>query len=180
MRNFLKVAEGVNVTPLLVALADNPDLWNQNTLRTQHPGTAHSEVSDILVFFNEITDDPSAVIDDRQVIPYPAWARLPQLRPIIFDLMHMVGGVQLGRVIITRLPPGKTITPHVDGGAPAEWYTRYQLALQSLPGCIFSCGDESVSMRTGELWRFENTLEHSVSNASADQRLALIIDVRSA
>jgi hypothetical protein len=51
--------------------------------------------------------DPSGVINDVQVIPYPAWQLLPQLRPIIFDLMRRVEAVQLGRVLITRLAPGK-------------------------------------------------------------------------
>lgn len=180
MRNFLKIAEGVNVQPVMIALANQPELWDQNTLRTTHPGTAHADVSDILVWFNEIPDDPSSVIDDRQTVPYLAWAALPQLRPIIFDLMRAVEGVQLGRVLITRLPPGKAITPHVDGGAPASWYARYQLALQSLPGALFHCGGETVNFRTGDLYRVDNTQEHSVQNSSSSDRVALIIDVRSA
>lgn len=164
--------------PVLHALALNPDLWDENRLRTTYPGTPHNEVSDIWVFFNEIPDDPATVIDDKDVIPYRAWSVLPQLRPIIFDLMRRVEGVRLGRVIISRMAPGTKISPHVDGGAPALWYSRYQIALQSLPGCLFKAGDETVNMRTGDVWFFDNQQTHSVVNNSEDERLSIIVDIR--
>lgn len=179
MRHFQKIAEGVDVFPVVHALQRQPDLWNQNPIRTTHPGTAHSQADDILVWFND-TSDPEVVVNDREVIAYPAWERLPQLRPVIFNLMRHVEGVRLGRVIITRLAPGREITPHVDGGAPADWFERYQIALQSLPGCVFRAGDEQVQMKTGEAWWFDNQQEHSVVNNSADDRLALIVDIRTA
>lgn len=178
MRNFTKVGE-IDPGPLVLALARAPELWNQNPLRTQHPGTAHAEADDIWLWFND-TSDLSAVVDDRQTIPYSAWSGLPQARQIVFDLMRRVEGVQLGRVLITRLAPGRVITPHVDAGAPATFYTRFQVALQNLPGCNFRAGDETVNFRTGEVWMFDNTQEHEVINNSADDRLALIIDVRCA
>jgi hypothetical protein len=178
MRNFLRVGE-VDPLPLLNAIARQPELWNQNTLRTQHPNTAHGQADDIWIWFNDVSD-PSGVINDVQVIPYPAWQLLPQVREIVFNLMRRVEAVQLGRVLITRLAPGKAITPHVDGGAPATFYTRYQIALQSLPGVQFRAGEEVVQFRSGEVWTFDNTQEHEVINNSADDRIALIIDVRCA
>lgn len=183
MKNFLQLAAGLNVTPLLNALQRQPELWNQHPIRTKHPGTAHSEVSDILVRFNDIaeferTGDPATITDDKECIAYPAWAKLPQLRPIVFDLMRTVEATRLGRVIITKLPPGKTITPHVDGGAPAEYFERYQLALQSLPGALFHIGDETVNFRSGDLWWIDNSITHSVANNSADDRIVVILDVR--
>lgn len=181
MRNFLRIAEGVDTVPVLNALAQNPDLWNQNTLRTTHPLSAHAQVSDCWVFFNDIDpENPAATIDALQVRPYEAWARLPQLRSLVFDLMRRVEGVQLGRVIITSLPPGGQITPHADLGAPATYFTRYQVALQNQPGSVFRCGDETVTFRTGEVWWFNNRIEHAVVNNSTDDRLALIVDARTA
>lgn len=179
MRNFHRLGEGLDVLPLVHAIQRQPDLWDQHTIRTQHPGTAHAEVSDILVWFNDL-NDPEAIANDREVVAFPAWARLPQIRPLIFTLMRCVEGVRLGRVIVTRLAPGRSISPHVDGGAPATYFDRYQIALQSLPGCVFSAGNEVVQMRTGECWWFDNTQLHSVVNNSADDRLALIVDVRTA
>lgn len=178
MKHFLRIAQGVDTMPVLNALAVNPDLWDENTLRTTHPGTAHAQVSDIWIFFNAIPADPTTVIDDKDVIPYRGWDALPQLRPIVFDLMRRVEGTRLGRVIISRMRPGAIITPHVDGGAPATYYSRYQIALQSEAGCLFHAGDETVNMRTGEAWWFDNQQTHSVVNNSADDRISVIVDIR--
>jgi hypothetical protein len=180
MQHFLCLADNIDVIPVMRELATQPDLWNQNTLRTQHPDTAHAEVSDIWLWFNEIPEDPTAVINDIQTVSYPAWMQLPSLRRLVLDLMRRVDGVQLGRCIVTKLPPGGQITPHVDHGAPAEFYTRYQIALQSLPGALFHCEDETVSFCTGEVWWVNNRVKHSVVNNSADDRIVCIVDIRSA
>jgi hypothetical protein len=180
MQHFLCLADNIDVIPVMRELATQPDLWDQNTLRTQHPDTAHAEVSDIWLWFNEIPEDPTAVINDIQTIAYPAWTQLPSLRRLVLDLMRRVDGVQLGRCIVTKLPPGGQITPHVDHGAPAEFYTRYQIALQSLPGALFHCEDETVSFCTGEVWWVNNRVKHSVVNNSADDRIVCIVDIRSA
>ena len=176
MKHFLKIAEGIDVIPSLVALANNPDLWNENTLRTQHPGTAHAEVSDIWMMFNDPTGQ---VKDDKLVYPFRGWHTLKPLRQLVLGLMHRVDGVHLGRVIVTRLPPGKQITPHVDGGAPATHFTRYQIALQSLPGALFHIGDETVNFRSGDIWLIDNETKHSVTNNSKEDRIVCIVDIRS-
>ena len=178
MRNFCKIFEGMDVVPLLAALAAKPDLWKENTLRTTFPGSPHAACDDIWLFFNAIPDDPATVMDDIQVQPYRAWAELPQAQNLVFDLMRRVGGVQLGRVLITRLAPGQCIPEHEDQGAPAEYYERYQIALQSLPGCMFYAGEEVVNFSMGECWWFQNRQPHSVVNNSADDRLAMIVDIR--
>lgn len=176
MENFFRLAKGVNPAPLLVAISRQPELWDQNTLRTKHPNTAHSQVNDIWLMFNDIEGDVS---NDIVVKPYPAFKELPQVRPIIFDLMRLVEGVTLGRVIITKLAPGKKIMPHVDGGAPVTYFSRYQVALQSLPGALFTIGDETVNFESGEVWLIDNKKEHSVVNNSRDDRIVMIVDIRS-
>ena len=180
MQNFLRIADGLNTSSVLRELVTQPELWDQNTLRTSHPDTAHADVSDIWLWFNAIPDTPDGVINDIQTVEYPAWTRLPSLRRMVLDLIHRVNGVQLGRCIITKLLPGGEITPHVDGGAPAEFYTRYQIALQSLPGALFHSGDETVNFRGGEIWWVNNRVTHSVVNNSADDRIVCIVDIRSA
>lgn len=176
MRHFLKVAENVDVLPVLHSLALNRDLWDENDLRTTHPGSAHSETSDIWVFFNELSDD---VVNDIQTIPYRGWDVLLPLRPIVLDLMRRVQGTQLGRVLITRMKPGTKIPAHVDGGAPVTFYRRYQIALQSLPGAVFAIKDEEVNFKSGEVWWINNGAEHSVINNSTDDRIVCIVDIRS-
>ena len=177
MNNFLHLGF-FDAIPTLHALAQNPDLWNENPLRTQHQGTAHADADDIWLMFNRMPENPQEVVNDIEVHPYRAWHMLDHLRGGVLDLMRHVGGVQLGRVIITRLKPGGRILPHIDQGAPAEYYTRYQIALQSLPGAIFRIEDETVNFPTGTSWWINNRKEHEVNNNSADDRIVCIVDIR--
>jgi len=177
LRNFLRIAESIDTMPLLAALAVRPDLWNANDLRTKYQESPHCEADDIWLWFNKMPDNPADVIDDIQTHPYPAWTQLP-VKDMVLNLMRAVGGTQLGRVLITRLAPGHEIYPHADEGAPATFYSRYQIMLQCNPGVLFLCGDETVQMKTGDVYWFDNRQTHSVLNNSADDRLALIVDVR--
>lgn len=177
MHNFQCLGANIDVIPLLNAVMRDPALWNQHTLRTNHPNTAHAAVDDIWLRFNE-TDDPEAVVDDKDCVNYPAWWALPQARTLIFDLMRRVEGERLGRVLITRLAPGRKIIPHVDGGTPATYYDRFHIVLNSAPGCLFRAGDETIQMGTGQVWWFDNTKEHEVVNNSVDDRIHMIIDIR--
>lgn len=178
MRCFQQIASGVDVLPLLHAIQVQPKLWNMHSLRTMYPQSPHHEAEDIWIRFNPLSDDPLSMANDRDCVNYEAFHALPQVRPIIFDLMRRVEAEQLGRVIVTKLAPGKQITPHEDAGAPATYYERYHILLQNHPGSLFYCGDEAVCMKPGEVWWFDNTQMHSVVNNSKDDRLTMIVDVR--
>lgn len=179
------MASGINTLPLLHSLQRQPELWNQNKLRTTHEKSPHTQVEDIWLRFNDLkpyeaaekTSEYAGLLDEHESICYPAWFKLPEIYPIVFDLMYMVQGIRLGRVLITRLAPGKRIAPHVDGGTHAAYYERYHCFLQNFPGSIFRADDETLCAKTGELWWFNNAAEHEVINNSAEDRLTLIIDI---
>lgn len=183
LRNFQKLAAGLDVLPLLHLIQRNPQLWNQFTLRSTHPDSPHRQVSDIWLRFQDLQpyesgDSVATIIDENESITYPAWNLLSPARVMVFDLMRRVEALRVGRVMITRLAPGKTIAAHVDGGAHAEYYDRYHIVLNGLPGSYFRCGDENVCMQTGEVWWFDNSIEHEVINNSAEDRVHLIVDLR--
>lgn len=181
MRNFQLLATGVDVIPLAHAIMLNPHLWNADKLRTTHELTPHKQVDDIWLRFQDLEpykSDEGKIIDEHESIFYPAWNGLPQARPLVFDLLRRVEGTRLGRVLITRLSPGKQIEPHVDGGSHAAYYSRYHIVLRGLPGSLFRCGAEKICMQTGELWWFDNSIEHEVINNSADDRIHLIVDIK--
>lgn len=167
------------VAPLVNAVMRD-DLWNKQTLRTSHPGSPHTQVDDIWLRFNALpeTGQEARVIDDHESINYPAWFALPEAQNICLDLMRQVRGERLGRVLITRLAPGKSIAPHVDGGDHARYFDRYHIVLQGLPGSIFHCGGETVQMLTGQVWWLQNLTEHSEVNNSADDRIYLVVDIK--
>lgn len=191
MKNFQLISQGIDTIPLMNALVRQPELWNAERLRTTHPFTPHSQVDDILLRFNDlepykkaaaegkpISEYAGTVLDEQESICHPAWYALPQAHGIIFDLMHYLRAVRLGRVLVTRLGPGKKIDPHVDSGDHAAYYDRYHVVLQNNPGSLFRCGEEKVQMRVGEIWWFQNSIEHEVINNSNDDRLTMILDFR--
>lgn len=177
MKHFQKVAQ-CNVQPLMAALARQPELWNQNDLRTTHEGTVHADASDIWLRYNDL-ESKTPTIDDIDNINYSAFALLPQARDLIFDLMRLVEGNKLGRVFITKLPSGGRITPHKDEGKSPEHYDRYHIILKNYLDSEFRAEDEVVCMSAGDVYWFNNKVEHEVVNDSVDDRISLIVDIRS-
>jgi len=94
------------------------------------------------------------------------------------NLMARVGGERLGRVMINKISPGGRIFPHCDTPAHVEYYRRFHIVLQSYVGNVFRAGKESVYMRAGEAWWFDNGQEHEVINNSTDDRINMVVDIR--
>lgn len=188
MRNFVKIAQGVDVMPLLLALHRQPELWHEDTYIRNYPQGPFGEVDSIMLRFPEkaLVDSVAAQQaflaehDQHESIDYPAYAALPEARPLIMNLMTYVGGTRLGRCLINRIVPGGRITPHADSADHAEYYDRHHIVIQAAPGVDFRCGEEHAMMQTGEIWWFENAIEHEVVNNSGQDRIHLIVDIRSA
>ena len=180
MRQFLCVATGVNTAPTAAELHRQPGLWNDYSIRKTFPGTPHADMDDIWVRArarHELTDvaaHKGAFVSEF----WPAWHALPSLRPVVFAMMAQAQAVHLGAVLITRLPPGGQILPHVDTDS---WHAQYfnakwhlTLAGQSLS----RCDGEAVTMQTGDVWTFDNSVEHSVENPGDTDRIVLIVAMR--
>jgi aspartyl/asparaginyl beta-hydroxylase len=176
VRHFLKVHTGLNIMPLLLQVYSNAHLWAEDRIRSTYSADSpHQEVDDILIRWS----DGDNIGDQLQCDWTPAGAQLPYAKDLAFLFMSAFRGEQLGRVMITRLAPGKRITPHKDVlGQYAAFYTRLHVPLQSDPGVVFLCADEQVQMQPGEAWWFNGHEVHSVINNSSRDRLNLIIDMK--
>lgn len=173
MRYFYRIIENVEVLPMMAALARQPKLWGVDDCRKTFDNSPHTEVDDVLLRFG------SKDGNELEAVDLPPMAKLPRAKEVIMNVMRLVNGSRLGRVIVTRLEPGKKILAHADVmGEYSKYYTRYHLVLQGMPGSLFTCGDETVNMLTGELWWFSHQDEHSVANNSRDDRVHMLIDVR--
>lgn len=188
MRNFLKVGQGTDVMPLVAAIHRNPDLWHEDTFLRDYPQGPFGEVDSIILRFpvksvkqteQEVLDHLSQY-DQHECVDQPVYAGLPQARALVMNLMAYVGGTRLGRVMINRIKPGGVIFPHEDTAEHAEYWSRYHIVLQSGPGVVFRCGAEQVFMAAGETWHFHNHLEHEVINNSSNDRISMVVDIRSA
>jgi hypothetical protein len=191
MRNFFLLASGINVLPLALALRTHEHLWNQNTLRTRTPGSPHRQLDDIWLRMNDLTKcrqadvDPGPIVDHRECINYPALTELPEARSLIMMLMATVGAARVGRCLLSRMAPGRRILPHKDIGDDLTmyydnepYYRRFHIVIQGMPGSLFRCVEETVTMQTGEIWWFRNDLDHEVENNSADDRIHLVADLK--
>lgn len=182
MRHFIPLGV-IDPIPLRLQLERNPQLWNQHNDRTTRDVTAHAAVSDIWVRYrplDQLTAPASYNEPFAEFVWYPAYHALPDLRPLVMSLMHRVGGTALGGVLITKIPPGGKVLPHSDRGTwHAEYFnTKVYTVLKANPLSVNHTEDESLVMREGENWIFDNLKLHAVDNAGDDDRITLITAIR--
>lgn len=190
MKNFMRLAGGTDVTPLLLAIKRRPELWKEDTYLRDYPQGPFGDTETIMLRFpvkgvyeteKELQDHLSRY-DQHENVDYPAYKTLHEARPLVMGLMHYVGGERLGRVMVNKIRPGGRIFPHADTPSHAEYYSRFHIVLQSSRGVDFRCGkdadEEHVWMAPGETWWFNNKLEHEVFNNSDSDRIHMIVDIR--
>lgn len=170
----------------MLAIQRRPDLWKEDTYLRDYPQGPFNQIESIMLRFpvkgvyetEEELKNHLSTYDQHENIDYPAYKILPEARPIIMSLMTRVGGERLGRVMINKICPGGKIFPHKDTPSHTEYYSRFHVVLKSSPGVVFRAGEEHVYMAQGEVWWFDNKEEHEVINNSDDDRIHMIIDIR--
>jgi len=189
VRNFHKIAAGIDVGPLMLALHrhdKSSGIWREDTYLRKYPQGPFGDCESVILRFPTKSDDPEQQeaemqapgFDQHENLDQPVFKLLPEARPLIFSLMSFVQGERLGRVIINKLRPGGVIYPHADSAPHCTYYDRFHIVLQSMPGVVFRCESEKVYMGVGEAWWFDNSREHEVINNSADDRIHMVIDIR--
>lgn len=189
MENFYKLAENINVTPLMLALhrlEKSSNVWREDTYLRDYPQGPFGDCESVILRFppRTVHETESALkehrenFDQHENVDQPSFKFLPEARPLVFSIMSYVQGERLGRVMINKINPGGCIYPHADTPAHAAYWDRFHIVLKSSPGVDFRCGEEHVYMPVGSAWWFNNLLEHEVRNNSAEERIHMIIDVR--
>lgn len=177
-RHFLHIVEGIDVAPLRAALQAKPNLFGQHRARAEAYGSPHTAMSDIWVRYNHIDNLGPHFNDEHDAVWYPAYAELPELDAILFPLMTLVRGERLGGVLITKLPPGGEIAQHVDGGWHAGYYDKFYIAVQNGHGALFNFPSGDIVAQPGDCFWFDNSVPHGVVNGSDEDRLALIVCIK--
>ncbi len=178
MKNFKRLAVGVDTAPLLGRIDERPHLWGSGRERQQYPGSAHAQAEAIVLRW--ATDRSLAgAFRCLEAEDLPAAHELmPHVASLTNQIVDRVGlSRYTGRAMITRLAPGGRIAPHVDEGLYADVYDRFHLCLDAEAGSLFRCGGEAVHMAPGEIWWFNHKREHEVVNEGARPRLHLILDL---
>jgi hypothetical protein len=172
---------GWDVEPLQQQLAAHPDVWNRHTMRTASEGTPHREVDDIWVRYNaweNFSGDAEAFNSEHESEWYPVVAQLPAAWSLARRVARLAGMRKLGGVLITRVPPGGEVKPHVDHGWHAHAHDKIAVQIQGNRGQSF-CFD-MVSLRTvpGDVYQFDNSFKHWVLNPTDQERITMIVCVR--
>jgi Aspartyl/Asparaginyl beta-hydroxylase len=182
MRNFHMMSQGADVGPLQMAIHRQPWLWNQHRMRKDTDGSPHLPMDDIWLRYNDWknwTGDHEAFTKrEHESVWYPAYYALPQVKPMIFGLMAAVDGERLGGALITRVPAGREIAPHKDGGWHVDYYEKFYVQIANPQGCIFECEGEQFEPRQGDVYWFDNRKLHSIKNDGSVDRMTLIVCIK--
>jgi quercetin dioxygenase-like cupin family protein len=170
-----RISQGLQVADIYWKLQQNPHLWGEHTNRTTDIDSPHHGLNDIWARYG----DPERTQDDRphDAHWYPA-ADVLGVKPLCFDLMRYVNGVELGGVLITRIPPGATCKPHKDLGWHALRYEKFAVQITSAPGQLFQFEGESLETKPGDVFTFNNQNLHWVTNDTKYERITLIACIR--
>lgn len=168
-----KITGALNVAPLLWAIQANPQLWNAERQRTADQESPHHHVDDIWVRYSGTPKEPGP----HESIWYPAAEVLP-VRDLVYPLMNFVKGERLGGVLLTRIPAGKQCAPHADKGWHAEYYDKFAIQVQSAPGQFFCFDNERLEPMPGDLYTFDNSHTHWVTNDTPHDRITLIVCIK--
>jgi hypothetical protein len=139
---------------------------------------AHREMKDIWVRYNHISNIGEKFNDSHESVWYPIIEKIPEVLPIVFNLMAYVNGERLGGVLITKVPSGGKIAKHVDGGWHAGYYEKFYVPIQNGKGSKFCWDDLEIEPEAGEVWQFDNSIPHWVENDSDKDRMAMIVCIK--
>ena len=189
MKNFLQIAQNAAVLPLMLAIQrmdKSHGIWKEDTYLRDYPQGPFGNTESIILRFpdrsvhqtEEALKDHLANFDQHENYDQPIFKTLSEARVLVYNLMAAVQGERLGRVMINKLNPGGVIFPHADTPVHAEYWDRFHIVLQSAPGSNFRAGYERVHMKTGDIWWFNNRIEHEVVNNSDTERIHMIVDIR--
>ena len=186
MKNFIQLFEDQDFSNLTRELAANPDLWKEDTYLRDYPQGPFNQIESIMIRFpvkgvyetQQEAEQHKLSHDPHENVWYPALEQLPSAYPLIMQLMSSVSGERLGRVMINKIEPGGKIYRHADTPEHAYYYNRFHVVLKGQDGCRFMCGKEEICMETGSIYWFNNVLEHEVLNESTEDRIHMIVDIK--
>lgn len=173
MALMTRLAEGLDVKPLLEQIDANPQLWNEIPYRSRG-NSPHREVADIWARYMDLALCPG---HDFNTPHESVWLPPTWLIPAVKDLHAKVAvGSDHGGVLLTRIPPGCQVYPHHDRGTwHAEWYDhKVWIPLRANAGCVNWVEDEPAVWKPGEAWTHDNLRVHSVENHGDTERIVLI------
>lgn len=161
---------------LQAQLAQHPELWNKHSARTIAPTSPHHQIDDIWARYATSCANPR---EPHAIEWYEGvLEKLPALLPIVKHIETLINSQYLGGILITRIPPGKEVLPHVDRGWHANFYKKYAVQIAAHPAQAFCYADGEHVTQPGDLYTFDNSHSHWVKNPTDVARITLIVCAR--
>jgi len=174
--NFVRIAEGLDVDPLLQLLDGKPELWKEIKHRQHFTGTPHKDTESIYVR-GPLKMTPYYVMYDIGSYDYPSMEYLKDaLVPLMRPILEKLEVIEMGRVLIVNLKHGGHVTKHNDQGTYADHYSRFHLVVTSNEWCSQTCGDQKQKFEVGDVWWFNHKKMHTADNVGTTDRVHIIFD----
>jgi Aspartyl/Asparaginyl beta-hydroxylase len=181
-RRLLKVLQKgyADTFGLQMELSHNPQIWDRYPMRTQGKRSPHRELHDIWVRYNPIENfdgDVEKFNSAHMAQWYPVIEQLPSAKllaeKIAYDYEADIGGV-----LITKIPAGKQCYPHIDDGWHAKTFEKFALQVKGHEAQKFRVEDQELVTIDGDLFWFDNSHVHWVTNDSDEDRISMIVCLR--
>jgi hypothetical protein len=146
------------------------DIWTEDQYR-QNKFAAHADTATIPLIFDK---------DFRHI----GATRLPRYEQFAAPLQPLVAHISehfdwqgwVVRCILAKLRRGGRIPLHSDGGFSLMHAHRFHIPVITNHQALFTVGDETIHMRSGEIWEINNRKKHGVVNEGSADRVHLILD----
>jgi hypothetical protein len=175
--HLVATMDGAELTAQIDA---QPEIWDHNTARRAGSDSPFAGASDIWVRYNRWERFGPNFNDEHVPVWYPAADKLPAARALALAMMAQFQGEMLGGVLITKVPAGARIGRHVDTGWHVDYYDKFYLSLRSAPGADFCFDGATLNPAVGDVWLVDNRQPHWVINNSGQDRMTLIVCLRTA
>ena len=173
MKNIRLLPEHYDVSAVQEELK-HTNAWNKYRWRTLHSHSPHREVSDIWLRYNLIEKMGPHFNDPHEAVWYDF--DLPKSKALAQKIAE--GAKELGGVLITKIPAGCQVYPHIDQGWHALHYEKIAVQIQGNEKQAFCFDDGSLSALPGETYWFNNQSTHWVKNDSDEDRITMIVCTR--
>lgn len=178
---FAFIRGGIDVAPIMAEIDQHPELWGQQTARLGI-GSPHAESKDIWLRYR----DPDAYVAEHGAdmshfcdAHKSEWLSPIDHLPSAGRLAHELAACRrLGGVLLTHLPPGARISPHVDHGWHAEQHDKLYVALRISDGALFCWENGVIRATDGDVYQFRNDISHWVENPTDSERISMIVCLR--
>lgn len=174
MEYFKLIRSGIDAAPFLEEIDSQEDAWLIETGRqTNIPVQRDTNT----IFLRAAAPRADLNVNENQETRLtPVANRFPRALAFLTEFAAEMNGV-LSRATIVRLKPQSRVFRHIDQGSYYFLRDRFHLVLRSPAGSVLMSGGETVRMREGELWWFDNKQYHESCNESGEWRIHFIFDL---